>query len=511
MKITQKPSLKHLQNENLFLRNTNKNLQKELLKFKNQNALIQQKYEDIKQQLEWFQRQLFGKKSERILSPSNEEQLYFEGMKPQEEQLEETQTIKEHKRKKQKRNGKYKISLPDDLPIKTYLLDLPEEEKICPITKKPLIKIGEEISDKLAYIHGSYYIKRFIRPKYSNKEQIFTSEMPDSILPKCKADESFLSDILVKKFADHLPLYRISEIFQREHIFIHRKLLSQWVVKIGTNLYPLYKEMLKQTLSSGCIFMDEIPVKMLQPIKCKHSYIWSVSNHKYKIYRFKEDRKHQNVQDILGNYQGILHSDKYAAYENLSLEKGIIWCPCWAHIRRKFFEINTDPPIKKWILQKIRYLFMLERIALSRDENQRLKIRQEIEASIIDEIIEKVKEKLSEPNLLPKASLTKALRYLYNLSPHLKNYINYSDARLDNNTAERAVRPFAIGRKNWLFLGSQNGGKAASVIMSLVQTCRSLGINPREYLEDIMRKIMSHNSQKLYELLPDRWKQKYFG
>jgi transposase len=170
MKTTQNPALDYLQNENLFLRNTNENLQKENLYFKNQN-------EKLTQELNWLKKQLFGKKSERIIPPSNEEQLYFEGMKPQEEPI-ETQIVKEHKkRKKQKRDGKYKISLPDDLPIKTHLLDLSEEEKICPITKKPLIKIGEETSDKLAYIPGSYYIKRFIRPKYSNKEQIFTSEM----------------------------------------------------------------------------------------------------------------------------------------------------------------------------------------------------------------------------------------------------------------------------------------------------------------------------------------------
>jgi len=148
---------------------------------------------------------------------------------------------------------------------------------------------------------------------------------------------------------------------------------------------------------------------------------------------------------------------------------------------------------------------MLERVAWARTPEERLKIRKEKEVPIIDELIHKIKSRLVNGTILPKSKLKEAIGYFCSLIPYLKNYTEDAFARLDNNVAERAIRPLAIGRKNWLFFGSPDGGEAGAILFSLVQTCRGLGINPREYLEDVMRKIMSHNSKKLYELLPDHW------
>jgi len=212
------------------------------------------------------------------------------------------------------------------------------------------------------------------------------------------------------------------------------------------------------------------------------------------------------VLDILKDYRGGLHSDKYAAYQILAEKKIIRWFPCFSHIRRYFFEAESgDPAFRKWVLRKIRYLFMLERVAWARSPEERLKIRQEKEVPIIDELIHKIKARLVDGKILPKSKLKTAIGYFCGLIPYLKNYTLDAFARLDNNIAERAVRPLAIGRKNWLFFGSPDGGEAGAILFSLLQTCRGLGINPREYLEDIMRRIMGHNSQKLYELLPDEW------
>ena len=193
-----------------------------------------------------------------------------------------------------------------------------------------------------------------------------------------------------EKFGDHLPLYRIAEIMGRDGVQISRKLLSQWMVRCGKALKPLYEVMLAQILQNDNIFIDETPVKLQEVGKCKTAYVWVVvggneSNPTYRIYVFREDRCHDNVLDIL------------------------------------------------------------------------------------------------------------------------KNYTKYAFARLDNNVAERAVRPLAIGRKNWLFFGSPESGEAGAILLSFIQTCRGLGINPREYLEDIFRRLMSHNSQRLHELLPDQW------
>ena len=470
----------------------------------------------LEEQLAWFKKQLFGKRSERTVSDLNHQQLMFEGFEnPQAPKKKKDEGDPAPKRKPPNRNGQDRITLPPDLPVETIILDIPEEQKVCQETGVPLVKIGVEVTHKLAQKPSSYYIKEFVRPKYAHpkmtEQGILIADLPDSLLPKCRADESFLAEIITKKFADHLPLNRIAEGLERDRIKITRKLLSQWVINTAMALKPLYKEMVKKILESENAFIDESPVKLQALGKCDTGYMWVVvggkeSNPPYRVYDFREDRCHHHVLDILKGYRGVLHSDKYAAYQRLAEKKIITWCPCFSHIRRKFFEAETgDPVFRQWVLRKIRYLFMFERVAWARSPDERLRIRQEKEVPIIDELIEKIKEKLSDTTILPKSKLYGAIRYFCDLIPYVKNYTNHPFARLDNNVAERAVRPLTIGRKNWMFFGSNDGAEAGAILFSFVQTCRGLGINPREYLEDIFRRLMSHPATKLSELLPDNW------
>ena len=489
--------------------------QKEIEELSQRNLELEEQLAYLKEQLEWFKRQIFGQRSEKA-APVNSQQLLLEGFNELPMAEEELAHVPAHQRRKIQRKGEDKIKLSPDLPVETTILDIPEKEKICPKTGVALVKIGEEVTQRIAHKPGSYYIKEIIRPKYAvpgfEEKGILTAELPETLLPKCRADESFLAEILVSKFGDHLPLHRIAEIATRQGIIISRKLLSHWVIRCGLALKPLYDEMLKKVLESNNIFIDETPVLLQDVGKCKTAYMWVVvggneSDPPYRVYDFRENRCHDHVLDILGNYQGTLHSDKFAAYEKLAHKKIIHWSPCWAHIRRKFFEANTDPTFQKWVLRKIRYLYMLEKVAWHRTPEARLMIRQKKEIPIIDELIKKIKAKLTDGKVLPKSKLREALGYFCGLIPYLKNYTQKPFARLDNNVAERAVRPLAIGRKNWLFFGSSNGGEAGAVILSLVQTCRGLGINPREYMEDVMKRIMGHNAQKLHELLPDQWEK----
>jgi transposase len=483
-----------------------------------QNSYLKERIVYLEEQLAWLKRQIFGKRSERVVGELNEHQLMFEGFEDLEKSEPEKKQVSAHTRTKPNRNGQDKITLSPDLPVKTVTIDIPEEQKVCQETGQTLVRIGEEVSHKLAHEPGSYHIKEIIRPKYAHpkKEEmgIITVELPDALLPKCRADESLLAHIITMKFSDHLPLYRISEIMQREGVGISRKLLSQWVVRVGMALKPLYDEMLNRILTCNNIYIDETPVKLQDIGQCKTAYMWVVvggceSNPAYRTYQFKENRCHENVLDILQGYKGGLHSDKYGAYQRLAEKKIITWFPCWSHIRRRFFEAEAgDPGFRKWVLMKIRHLFMLEKVAWARSPEERLTIRLEKEVPIIDELIKKIKDRLTNGKLLPKSKLREALGYFCSLIPYLKNYTQHPFARMDNNVAERACRPLAIGRKNWLFFGSPEGGEAGAILLSLVQTCRGLGINPREYLEDVMRRIMGHNSQKLYELLPDEWLKK---
>lgn len=480
-------------------------------------SALTEKIQLLEEQLAWFQKQIFGKKAEKFVDPQAS-QLYFEGFEnPDPIDQPKTKTIPAHERKERKRTGKDTFQFPEDLPIERQVIDIPEEKKICEETGKPLVKIGEEITSKLGHKPGSYFIKQIVRPKYAlpqgSEGGICTADLPDSFLTRCQADESLIAEILVKKFVDHLPLYRQAEIMARDGIQISRQILCQWVLRAGEALKPLYDEMLVQVLASGNIFYDETPIDMLSPGKGKvhQAYMWVIvggksANPAYRIYDFQTSRCHYHAAKMLVGYRGVLHSDKYGAYESLANQKLLIWCPCWVHIRRKFIEAETgDPPFRNFVLRKIKYLFWLERIAWNRSEEERLRIRQEKEVPIIDELIEAIKARLISGSILPKSKFREALGYFTSLIPYLKNYTLHAWARIDNNVAERSVRPIALGRKNWLFVGNEDGGVAAAVILSLVQTCRALGINPREYLEDIMRRLMSHSANKLHELLPDQW------
>ncbi len=481
-----------------------------------ENKILKEDIKVLKEQLDWFKRQIFGQRSEKFLV--NEEQLVLPGLEQlAKKEMKETTPVPAHERKKPDRDGRDKITLPEDLPVERQFIDIPEEEKFCQQTGEALVKIGEEVTRKLAHKPGSHYIKEIVRPKYVTPKNpdagVLTAPLPESLLQRCIADESFLADLLVKKFGDHLPLYRQSEILSREGILITRQVLCQWVVRAGIALKPLYEAMTDKILKSGNVFVDETPIKMLAPGKGKTqtAFMWVLAgglanDPPFRVYDFYTNRKHSNVVNLLEGYNGVLHSDKYGGYEALANAKQFTWCPCWSHIRRKFFEAESgDPEFRLLVLEKIKCLFTYESEAWTQSPEERLKIRKEKEEPIINELIEAVKGKLIDGKILPKSKLKGALGYFCGLISYMKNYLYLPFARLDNNVAERAIRPLAIGRKNWLFVGNEDGGDAAAVIYSLIQTCRAIEVNPREYLEDVMRKLMSHSANKLDELLPDAW------
>jgi len=487
------------------------------IQLQNQELQLQerdQKITYLEEQLAWLKRQIFGKKTERIVDIPPE-QFMLEGFENIQEQTEEEQTVATHKRKKRTSTGKDTIQLPDDLPVETTVIDLPEEEKICKETGIALKQIGEEVSFKLAHTPGSYFLKKFVRPKYAHPQQeeqgVHTAPMPETLLPKCRADESLLAEIITAKFADHLPLYRIAETMRRSDIVISRRLLSQWVVSAGAALKPLYNAMKQQILNSDRLHIDESPVNLFDSPKMTQGYMWVAcggagSDPPYRLYDFYENRKHQNVEKILGSYAGIIHSDKYGAYEKYIRKNGNVWCPCWVHIRRKFYEAEMgDLPLRAWVLDQIGELFSIEKVAWTLPPDERVKLRVTQATPIIDALTSKIKDRLTKGALLPKSKFKEALGYYCSVIPYLKNYTEHPSARMDNNPAERAIRPLAIGRKNWLFLGSKGSAESAATLLSLVQTCRALNINPRVYLEDISRRIMSHSYQRLHELLPDAW------
>ncbi len=208
-----------------------------------ENLLLKTEIFVLKEQLDWFKRQIFGKKSEKIVSGIDQAQLQLTGFESLPDAEHPAKTVAAHSRRKPNRQGQDKITLPPDMPVERVVLDVPQEQKTCPDTGAPLVQIGEEITHKLAQKPASYYIKEIVRPKYAlagqEEKGVFIAPLPETLLPKCRADESFLAEVLTMKYADHLPLNRISEILARAQIGISRKLLSQWVVRCGMALEPL--------------------------------------------------------------------------------------------------------------------------------------------------------------------------------------------------------------------------------------------------------------------------------
>lgn len=510
MKTLQNTEIESLKTENTSLKNENTNL-------KNENSYL-------KEQLDWFQRQVFGRKSERYIDPPDAQEQPLPGfeLEPKDPPKEKIKVPEHERKKKRKKNNAYQngLLIPDDIPVEQLVIDLPEEKKICPDTGLKLVCIGEEVTRKLAHKPGQYFVKEFIRLKYASplREEfgIKIEELPDSILPKSRIDESLLAEIVTRKFSDHLPLYRLAEIFSRDGVQITRQLLSQWMIRLGKALLPLYFLMLTRIKESGLGFIDETPVNLQVKGKGKlqKGYMWVLVgggreaglDPPYRVYQFFPNRRYENASSLLEDFVGFMHSDKYGAYVELAESDKIIWQPCWGHIRRKFEEAKSgDQEFRKMFLQHVRYLYMFEKIAWSRSKEERIRIRKEKEGPIIDKLITAVQEKFEEDKALPKSKFKTALTYFYGCIKYLKNYHLHPDAHMDNMVAERAHRPLAIGRKNWLFVGSLEGGQSTAVLLSLVQTCRGLGINPREYLEDIMRRFFSHPANKLWELLPDEW------
>ncbi len=296
----------------------------------------------LKEQLAWFKKQIFGQKSERIVADLDTQPLLPEiAVADSQAKEPEKEKISYERNKRPKNNGSDTISFPDDLPVKRVELDIPECEKICPESGEPLVCIGHDVSRKLGRSPEQFFIVEYVRPKYASKNYpeygVLSSALPDAVISRCPADESLLSYILTSKYADHLPLYRLVEILQRSNVKISRQTLSKWVITLGTALAPLHETMKERVLKSGVVFADETPIDLQVQGKsrCQQAYLWIYAgggggDPPYRFFEFCLNRNHDHPIKTLKGYKGVLHSDKYGAYEKLAKNDDIIWCPCMA-------------------------------------------------------------------------------------------------------------------------------------------------------------------------------------
>jgi transposase len=483
----------------------------------------QRQLTNLQHQMEQMLRRMYGRKSEQ----SNPNQMMLDsivieslnrnqdaGSTLETETPVEPEIVKT--RKPSRHHGR--VPIPEHLERVEILLDIPEEQKVCPETGKPLKVISVEISEKLEYRPGKLIVNVYKRPQYALPERtdsfggVIAAAMPDHPIARCKADVGLISYLIVSKFADHLPFYRLDAIFEREGVSIPLATQSSWLMQVYESIKPLEETLRQALFESDVIFTDDtpIPLQVKGNGKLKKARLWVYvrggTGLALTVYDFSLDRSKKRPLDFLEGYCGYAHADAYSGYDELFRREDIIEVGCWVHARRKFDEAVSSRPLEATdILARIARLYHeVETPCAHLTPEERCRFRKEHATPILDGIFEKIEE--IKQQTIPSEPLRKAIDYALNQKKVLYRYLEDGRLRPDNNLAENAVRPVALGRKNWLFVGSERGGRAAALFMGLIQSCKNCKINPWEYFDDMLRRIMSQPVSHLRELLPDQWK-----
>lgn len=414
--------------------------------------------------------------------------------------------------KKEKQQPK-RQKLPNYLSRTDIILEAPSTCSECGGGK--FRKISDDISEVLEYVPSSFKVMRYIRPRCAciNCEHIVQAYPRSDAISKGKAGSGLLAHILVQKYCNHLPLYRQSQMYEREGIEISRSTMAGWMGQCSKLLEPLIAELRKEIFSSSQLHGDDTPVRVLAPGlgKTKTGRIWAYvrdgrphgdNTPPAVCYFYSPDRKGERPQEHLKDFSGVLHADAYAGFNRL-YEKEITEAMCWAHVRRKFYEITVasdNATIAQNTLEEITKLYQVEEAVRGLEPEDRHQQRQLHSKKIVDELFANFKKWL---NKLPVRSLTaRAISYALNNEAALKRFLENGKIEIDNNAAERAMRSIAVGRKNWLFAGSDSGGQTAAAIYSLIETAKLHNINPWLYMKQVLTQIQDYNSQKLADLLP---------
>ena len=488
-----------------------------------ENARLRAENARLKLLVDKFQKMVFGRKTERELG-ENPAQLQLDAIMEEMARLEaqiaanekavETVDRRATVAKKPRRNLEGMI--PEDLQRVEVVHDISEEDKIDLGSGLPMKKIGEDRVEKLAWKPGECFVKVHVYPKYVAPENpsqgIVRAAAPDFAIPGGSYDESFLAMLAMEKLAKHVPLYRIEEQLHYQGIEVGRQTLSRLYIASGEALSPLMPLLKKLILDTGVIFTDDTPVdlQVKGTNKLKQGRMWlytaSVDGKPVRYYEFTIDRCKKRPLEFLADYRGFIHADAYKGYDDLFKKEGVFECACWMHIRRKFFEAGDGPPeLRQFFLESIRQMYRWERIASWFNDETILAVRKKHVEPLIDAMLERAKAVLLDGMLLPSSAFAKAIGYMLNLGGAVKTFLRDARLKPDNGESERALRPLAIGRKNWLFVGSPAGGDATGTLLSLVQTCRAIGAAPYEYLEDVLTRIQGHPAKRLAELLPHNW------
>ncbi len=400
--------------------------------------------------------------------------------------------------------------LPPTLP-RTIINHEPDNTQ-CPCGCQ-LKRIGEDVSEKLDYTPGEFTVERHVRGKWvcGDCETLVQAPVPAQVIDKGIPTAGLLAHVLVAKYADHQPLYRQETIFGRAGYAIPRSTLAEWVGRCGVALQPLVDALRETLLQQSVLHADETPVPMLAPGKktTHQAYIWAYASTRHSalqgvIYTFASSRAGKHARAFLEGWEGHLVCDDFAGYK-AGFAQDITEIGCWAHARRKFYDLHVakKSALAAEALERIGQLYAIEAEAKALPVGERKQLRQRQAAPIIDALYHWLVEQRQK---VPKGSATsKAIHYSLKRWPALIRYLDDGDIPIDNNWVENQIRPWALGRKNWLFAGSLRSGERAAAVMSLIQSAKNNGHDPYAYLKDVLERLPTQRVSAIGELLPHNW------
>jgi len=404
-----------------------------------------------------------------------------------------------------------RTALPPQLP-RTLIHHEPDNSHCqCGCVLK---RIGEDVSEKLDYTPGVFTVERHIRGKWvcDQCETLIQAPVPAQVIDKGIPTSGLLAHVMIAKFADHLPLYRQESIFGRAGLVIARSTLAQWVGNCGVQLQPLVDALRDAVLAQHVIHADETPVSMLAPgeKKTHRAYVWAYATSQFSdvaavVYDFSPSRAGEHARNFLQDWKGKLVCDDFGGYK-ASFELGVTEIGCMAHARRKFFELHATnkSQLAEQALRYIQLLYEIEHEVRDLEPDLRRRIRQEKAVPVMDALHAWM---ITQRLLVHDGSaISKALDYSLKRWTALSRYLDDGAVPIDNNWAENQIRPWALGRKNWLFAGSLRSGKRAAAIMSLIQSARLNGHDPYAYLKDVLTRLPTQRASEITELLPHRWR-----
>jgi transposase len=467
----------------------------------------------LQHQLEQLLRQRYGKKGERV--DPDQLLLFAQEILAQTEPAPPQPPSPEPAATKPKPDGHGRKPLPASLPRKRIVHDVAIAERACPECGEERRKIGEEVREQLEYVPASLLVLQHVRPKYACKScaahVVIAPRLPDPI-EKGLPGPGLLAHVAVSKYADHLPLHRQEGILRRHGVDLSRSTMCDWMADVGSLLAPIVKEMKRRILLSRVILTDDTPVVVQDPRGKgkKTGRLWVYLGDRenpFVVYDYTPDHSSDGPEKFLKDYRaGYLQSDGYTGYDALH-RRGLIEVGCWAHARRKFYDARTSDPARSHAaIAWIGRLYEVEKEARERelDDAARHRLRQERSRPILESFGTWLEGEVAK--VLPKSPIGEAIAYARSNGRALSRYLEAEYLAIDNNASENAMRPIAVGRKNWLFCGSDNGGRTAATWMSLTATCKSRNVEPFAYLRDVIERVSTHPNRRIADLLPDRWK-----